>query len=107
MASLAARRPPRAYAVVAAPWISPEGQRLCREAQVGYLDLAGNAHLRFDGILIDRGTVARPPAQRARLRRLFSPKSSRIARALSIADHHLTARLAQEVGVSLRTAHPS
>lgn len=105
--SLAARRAPRRYPVVAAPYIAPEGQRLCREAQVGYLDLAGNAFLRVRGILVDRRTGDRPRAQRGRLRRLFSPKSSRVARALleQPAASWTLAGLAQEVGVSLRTAH--
>lgn len=105
--SLAAKRAPRRHPIVAAPYIAPEGQRLCREAEVGYLDLAGNAFLRFGGILVDRRTGDRPRAQRARLRRLFSPKSSRIARALleQPAASWTLAGLAKEVGVSVRTAH--
>ncbi len=52
--TLAVRKNPRIYPVVVAPYISPEGRRLCREAGVGYLDLTGNVFLRFDGILVDR-----------------------------------------------------
>jgi len=105
--TLATRQSPRNYPLVAAPYIGPEGQRLCREAGVGYLDLAGNAFLRFDGVLIDRRSGERPPRAKARLRRLFSPKSSRILRVLvDQPDQEWTlARLAAEAAISVRTAH--
>jgi hypothetical protein len=105
--TLAARRPPRRYPGVAAPYVAPEGQRLCREAAVGYLDLTGNAFLRLDGVLVDRRTEARPPRTRARLRRLVAPRSPRVLRVLleqPKASWTLT-RLAEEATVSLRTAH--
>lgn len=97
----------RLYPLVVAPYISPEGQRFCREAGVGYLDLAGNAFLRFDGVLVDRASPKPPPRAKARLRRLFAPKSSRIIRALleQPAERWTLARLAQEATVSLRTTH--
>jgi len=98
---------PRNYPLVAAPYIGPEGQRLCREAGVGYVDLTGNAFLRFDGVLVDRRSSERPPRAKARLRRLFSPKSSRVARILL--DHPnqewTLARLASEASISVRTVH--
>ena len=105
--SLVVRNAPRSYPVVVAPYIAPEGQRLCREAGVGYLDLTGNAYPRFDGILVDRRSGAPPPRAKARLRRLFSPRSSRILRVLlEQPDQTWTlARLGTEAGVSLRTAH--
>jgi hypothetical protein len=52
--TLGARQSPRSYSLVAAPYIGPEGRRLCREAGVGYIDWSGNAFLRFDGVLVDR-----------------------------------------------------
>jgi hypothetical protein len=105
--TLATRRLPRTYPVVAAPYISPEGQRLCRDAGVGYLDLSGNAFLRFDGVLVDRRSTERPAREKSRLKRLFSPKSSRVLRVLlEQSDMEWTlARLADEAEISLRTAH--
>jgi len=105
--SLATRRLSRAYPLVAAPYISPEGQRLCRDAGVGYLDLAGNAFLRFDGVLVDRRSTERPAREKSRLKRLFSPKSSRVLRVLleQPAMEWTLARLADEAAISLRTAH--
>lgn len=105
--TLALAKDPRSYPVVVAPYIAPEGQRLCREAGVGYLDLAGNAYLRFDGVLVDRRSGKPPPRAKARLRRLFSPKSSRILRVLleEPRAEWTLAKLATEAAVSLRTAH--
>jgi len=105
--TLAVRKNPRIYPVVVAPYISPEGRRLCREAGVGYLDLTGNVFLRFDGILVDRLSRELPQRAKARLRRLFAPKSSRILRVLleQPGAEWTLARLAEEAAISLRTAH--
>ncbi len=96
-----------AYPVVVAPYISPEGGRLCRDAGVGYVDLAGNAYLRFDGILIER-TGGKAPRETARqLRRLFAPGSTRVLRVLleNRTAQWTLARLAAEARVSLRTSY--
>jgi hypothetical protein len=105
--TLAARKHPRLYPVIIAPYISPEGRRLCREAGVGYLDLTGNVFFRFDGILVDRVSAELPSRAKARLRRLFAPKSSRILRVLleRPGAQWTLARLAEEAAISLRTAH--
>lgn len=103
----AVQKDPRAYPLVVAPYISPEGQRLCREAGIGFLDLTGNAFLSFDGILIDRSGSKPPPRAKARLRRLFAPRSSRIIRVLleQPEGEWTMSRLAEEATVSLRTVH--
>jgi transcriptional regulator with AbiEi antitoxin domain of type IV toxin-antitoxin system len=105
--TLARHRLPRAYPVVAAPYIGPAGQRLCRDAEVGYIDLVGNALLRFDSVLIDRRSAERPVREKSRLKRLFSPKSSRVLRVLLEKPEidWTLARLAAEAEISLRTAH--
>lgn len=98
---------PGSYGVVVAPYISPEGQRFCREASVGYVDLAGNAYLQFDGVLMER-TGRKPPREaRTRLRRLFSPRATRILRVFleNPKVQWTFPRLATEASVSLRTAY--
>lgn len=74
---------------------------------MGYLDLTGNVFLRFDGILVDRRSAKAPPREKARLRRLFSPRSSRILRVLleQPKEQWTLARLAEEAAISLRTTH--
>lgn len=68
--------------IIVAPYISEEGRRLCREAQVGYVDLTGNVFLRFDNVLIDKSGEGLVPRDRRALKRLFAPVSSRIVRVL-------------------------
>jgi hypothetical protein len=105
--TLALRGDPGSYPIVVAPYVGPEGRRLCWEAGVGYLDLTGNAFLRFDGILVDRQSGRPVPRGEARLRRLFSPRSSRVIRVLleQPGASWTLAGLTEEAQVSLRTAH--
>jgi len=70
------------YPVVIAPYISPASQTICREMQVGYADLAGNSHLAFGDIYIDRQVADNPFRQRREQRSLFSPKSACVLRVL-------------------------
>ena len=74
--------PPKLIPVVAAPYIGEVGKKLCREGNVCWLDLSGNAHLVAPGLRI---TIEGKPNQfkrPGRPRSLFAPKSSRIARYL-------------------------
>ena len=105
--TLATRKDPTLYPVIVAPYISPEGRRLCHEGGVGYLDLTGNVFLSFEGVLVDRLSGEAPPRVKARLRRLFAPKSSRIIRVLleQPREKWTLTRLAEEAAISLRTAH--
>jgi hypothetical protein len=72
----------RAYPVVIAPYISPASQAICREMEVGYADLAGNSHLAFGDIYVDRQVAENPFRRRREQRSLFSPKSARVLRVL-------------------------
>jgi hypothetical protein len=68
--------------ILIAPYLSPEGRALCRESEVGYLDLAGNALLVFDGVFIERIVENKPRAVRRELKSLFKPKSAQILRVM-------------------------
>lgn len=65
-----------------APYLSPEAQTLCKENNVAFLDLVGNAHLAFDNVFIERRVSGRPPADRRELKSLFKPKSAQVLRVL-------------------------
>ena len=65
-----------------APYLSPEAQALCKENNVAFLDLVGNAHLAFDNVFIERRVSDRPPADRRELKSLFKPKSAQVLRVL-------------------------
>jgi hypothetical protein len=86
-----------------APYLSPEAQALCKENNVAFLDLVGNARLAFDNIFIERRVADRPPADRRELRSLFKPKSAQVLRVM-LRDPERAWRvteLAETAGVSL------
>lgn len=71
-----------AYGVVAAPYISSDTGRICRENNVGYIDLAGNCVLRFDQVNVERQNFPNVNIEKQTLRSIFTPKSSRILRVM-------------------------
>lgn len=91
------------YGIVAAPFISPASARLCREAGVGYVDLAGNAWLSFDHVYIDRQVADNPFKVKREQRTFFTAKSGRVLRVMltpPIRSWTVTA-LHEAAGVSL------
>jgi len=68
--------------VFIAPYLSPEAQALCREHEVGYLDLEGNARLAFGSVFIERQVASKPAVERRELRSLFKPKSAQVLRVM-------------------------
>ena len=76
--------PPETIPLIYAPVISPRVAEIAEQLGVGYVDQAGNCRLRSakHGLLIERRgftSSARPPARAVDV---FSPKSSRVVRAL-------------------------
>lgn len=70
------------YPILIAPHITEGVAELCREEEVGFLDLAGNCHLFFGGIWVDiRGNEKAYRVNQA-LKSVFSPKASRLLRLL-------------------------
>jgi hypothetical protein len=66
--------------VVAVPFMGEAGRKACEEADVGWLDLSGNARIRAKDLYIrveGRPNRMRSPGRKSNL---FSPKSSRVAR---------------------------
>lgn len=92
-----------AYPMLAARFLSPRVRAICREEGVGYLDRAGNACLAFDDCYLERIVEKNPFPARGRPASLFSPVSSRIARALleEPARRWQVSELARVTGVSL------
>jgi hypothetical protein len=73
--------------LVAAPYIPPSVQEVCKELHLGYIDLNGNFYLAHDGIYFD---IVRRPSKFRRvhgLRNIFSGKSRRILRVLLTRPH--------------------
>ncbi|MFC4299273.1 type IV toxin-antitoxin system AbiEi family antitoxin [Castellaniella hirudinis] len=78
----AARQSEPVTSVLVAPYLSAEAQDLCREYEVAYLDLEGNARLAFGTFFISRQLSSKPAAERRALRSLFKPKSAQVLRQL-------------------------
>lgn len=91
------------YGLVLAPFISKESAGMCREAGVGYLDLAGNCSMSFGTVFIETRSPDNPFRKRRELRSVFSPKALRILRVMltgRIRPWKVT-ELAETAGVSL------
>jgi len=94
---------PGAYGVFVAPYITPQAGRICTEAGVGYVDLAGNCRIAFDNVYIRVEGNSNPYTERRELRSLYSPKAERVLRVL-LCDPRRGWRLedlAEEAGVSV------
>ncbi len=92
-----------AYGIFIAPYISPDAGKICEDAGMGYLDLAGNCLLSFETIYIRQTGAPNPKIQKRDLRSLYSPKAERILRAMLTEPRRSwrVAELAQAVDVSL------
>jgi len=90
------------YPVIIAPYISERGRKLCKELNLGFIDLVGNAYLRFDGILIDRWGKRNSNRERRVQKKLFSTKATWIIRKMFTEPDHswTTMQLAEEAMVS-------
>lgn len=97
------RQPETVVPVLIAPYLSVEAQDLCRQYNVAYLDLEGNARFAFGTFFISRQVASKPTAERRELRSLFKPKSAQVLRRLLREPTHpwRVAELAEAAGVSL------
>jgi len=95
-----------AYGVVAAPYISNDTTRLCKENGVGYVDLAGNCFLNFGQVYIQQKNYPNPTVEKRQLRSLFTPRSSRVLRVMLVNPRRSwqVQELAEEANVSLGLA---
>lgn len=94
---------PDTYGIFMAPYISPEAGKICEDAGVGYLDLAGNCLISFETIYIRQSGASNPNVQKRDLRSLYSPKAERVLRAMLTEPRRAwkITELAQAVDVSL------
>lgn len=94
---------PFVYGIVVAPYISEEGAKICKEADMGYLDLSGNCRLSFQNIYIQKEGKLNKFIIKRTLSSLYSPKSERILRVLLTYPYRpwRMIELAQKASVSL------
>lgn len=85
-----------------APFISEDGAKLLKNHNIGYMDFAGNTHLEFAGVYIDKSGNSNPFKRKSRIRSLYSRKATRILRVLLNSPDRFWKinELAEEAGVS-------
>lgn len=90
------------HPVLAAPHLSLEARRLCRQEGIGFLDLEGNAHLAFGSVYIDRQLTARRAPERREAPSLFRPQSAQVLRLILRDPQRIwrMAELSEAAGVS-------
>jgi hypothetical protein len=76
------RKETDAYGIFIAPYISSEAGKICEEAGIGYLDLAGDCLISFETVYIRQTGTLNPNIQKRDLRSLYSPKAERILRVM-------------------------
>jgi hypothetical protein len=71
-----------AFGVLIAPYMSPAAIQICGEYGIGCMDLSGNAFFSFGNIFIEKSGSPNAFLEARPLKSLFSPKTSRVLRAL-------------------------
>jgi hypothetical protein len=70
------------YGVFAATFISEESKQICKEKNIGFIDMAGNCLFKFDNIYISIEGHPNPYPNTRPLKTIFSDKSTRALRVL-------------------------
>lgn len=98
---------PVSYGIIIAPSISERARKICEENGVGYVDLLGNAFVKFRGIFIKTAASKKPVRKPGRPKSLFAPISTRVVRALLIDPprHWKLSELATAAHVSFGHIH--
>lgn len=68
--------------VLAAPYLSPERQALCRENGIYHIDLSGNVYLNYDGFYVEKSGFPNKFPEKRQRRNPFSDKASLMLREL-------------------------
>ena len=91
------------YGVFIAPYISPRAAEICQEANIGYIDFAGNCYFSFLKVFIHKEGYPNLYTEKRYLRSLFAPKAERILRVLLVSGSRQwkVEELAAEANVSL------
>ena len=95
------------YPIVASSYLSERSRDICKELNVGYIDLTGNIFIDLPYIHLEKETREVKIAEKKRQKNLFSPISTRIIRALLIdpsSDWSIKS-LSNKTGASLGYTH--
>lgn len=68
--------------IIVAPYISERGRQLCKSNEINFMDLSGNCYLRVGAYYIEKEGKENIAKEKKVLKKLFSPKASRVARVM-------------------------
>lgn len=91
------------YPIITAPYISERGRSLCQEINIGFVDLSGNAYLKFGSVLIERSGKDNLYKEKRSLEQLFTTKSTWLIRKMLVQPEKewTTLELAEFARISL------
>jgi len=72
----------RHYGILGARFLSEQSRAICKGAEIGYADLAGNVRISFDRIFIETSSPQNPFRLRKAVGSIFSPRGTRVLRVL-------------------------
>ncbi|MFH1904605.1 MAG: type IV toxin-antitoxin system AbiEi family antitoxin [bacterium] len=95
------------YPIFVSDFISKNGASICKENNIGYLDLAGNCYVGLKEVYIEKVGEEQIKRTHSILKKLFSPKATRIIRALLEDPERLwgISELSQTLEVALGYTH--
>ena len=94
---------PQSYGIVVAPYISHRSAEICKQANIGYVDLSGNFWIAFDSIFLSQENMPNKFPAETSLTNLYAPKTERVLRVLLTYPYQIwkTQDLAEEADISL------
>jgi hypothetical protein len=94
---------PQSYGIVIAPYISERSAEICKQANIGYVDLSGNFWIAFDSIFLSQENMPNKFPTETSLTNLYAPKTERVLRVLLTYPYKnwKTKDLAEEADISL------
>ncbi|OGS38295.1 MAG: hypothetical protein A2551_08235 [Elusimicrobia bacterium RIFOXYD2_FULL_34_30] len=95
------------YGIVAAPYITEDSANICKENNIGFIDLAGNSYLKFGKVFIERKNFPNPYKEKRIVKSIFTPKASRILRVMLLnpKKNWQLGELAKESDISIGQAY--
>lgn len=70
------------YGLLFVPEISERSRKICEDSNVGYVDMQGNAFVKFEGVFLKTTTPNKSARKRGRTKSVFAPVSTRVIRVL-------------------------
>jgi hypothetical protein len=94
---------PQSYGIVIAPYISARSAEMCKEANIGYVDLSGNFWIAFNSIFLSQENMPNQYPIETSLTNLYAPKTERVLRVLLTYPYKIwkTKNLAEEADISM------